>query len=59
MITGINEGWIGEEDFSGAGNENFFASRQDSLPHPHLQGLSQMVDLGEGAGRSLHGRGNK
>ena len=32
MIIAINEACIGEGDFSGAGNEHFFAAGRDSSP---------------------------
>ena len=50
MTTAINEACIGEGDFSGAGNGNFFATGQDSYP---IEGFPLNGRFG-GRGRAVH-----
>ena len=57
MTAAINEACIGEGDFSGSRNGQFFCCWTEFFRY--LQSFSQMVGLGEGAGKSMHGRSNK
>ena len=56
MTAAINEACIGEGDFSGSRNGHFFCCW--TVFFRYLQSFSQMVGLGEGAGKSMHGRSN-
>ena len=50
MTTAINEACIGEGNFSGARNGNFFATGQDSYP---IEGFPLNGRFG-GRGRAVH-----